>query len=127
VGEVRTGGGEFAAPVPSAVFLTFTERCCGWKLQGMDADVSALKRTVICLPPSTGRMPLNFSSVAFWVVPPYPVAWQNILYRGTAAYDRPAMAITVAVAYKAATLLRSERVSARRRRGERGKGSERGG
>jgi hypothetical protein len=36
----------------------------------MEADVSALKCTVTWRAPGTGSMDLNFSSVAFCVVPP---------------------------------------------------------
>jgi len=49
---------------------TRTERCCGTNVHGMDELVSALKCTVIWRAPGTGVMFLNFSSVAFCVVPP---------------------------------------------------------
>jgi hypothetical protein len=45
-------------------------RCCGTKVQGMAELVSALKYTVMGAAPGTGFIVLNFSSLAFCVVPP---------------------------------------------------------
>ena len=53
-------------------------------------------------------------------VPEYPVAWQNILYRGTAAYERPTKVITTKYNKKTRATRRFE-LKAKRTREERPK------